>query len=174
MKTLIHTTQVELWVENVMKVDGRRVAALALPWACESNNAWEIIKITILLGVQLSSRCLSKCWSILTYSKRHEIFLVVWKCLILCQIIFTCGKCWFSSFIRRKRRLKRNESSKKFTKMLLYVKQRVVIGSVASKAVILMLTTVRVKDDQKPSKTLNWRHCSTRIRAKRKKSLLQH
>ena len=33
---------------------------------------------------------------------------------------------------------------------------------------------VRVKEGQKPSKTLNWRHCSMRIRAKRKKSLLQH
>ncbi|EGI65607.1 Mariner Mos1 transposase [Acromyrmex echinatior] len=31
-----------------------------------------------------------------------------------------------------------------------------------------MLTTVRVKEGQKPSKTLNWRHCSMRICAKRK------
>ena len=31
---------------------------------------------------------------------------VVWKCLILCQIIVICGKCWFTSFIRRKRWLK--------------------------------------------------------------------
>ena len=37
-----------------------------------------------------------------------------------------------------------------------------------------MLTTARVKEGQKPSKMLNWRHCSMRIRAKRKKSLLQH
>ena len=29
-------------------------------------------------------------------------------------------------------------------------------------------------DAEKPSKTLNWRHCSMRIRAKRKKNLLQH
>ena len=48
-----------------------------------------------------------------------HILLVVWKCLILCHIIVICGKCWFSSFIRRKRRLKRIESSKKFTEMLL-------------------------------------------------------
>ena len=47
------------------------------------------------------------------------ILLVVWKCLILCQIIVICTKCWFSSFIRIKRRLKRIESSKKFTEMLL-------------------------------------------------------
>ena len=50
----------------------------------------------------------------------------------------------------------------------------ILIGSVASKTVISMLTTVRVKKGQKPLKTLNWRHCSMRIRAKRKKSLLQH
>ena len=31
---------------------------------------------------------------------RH-ILLFVWKCLILCQIIVICGKCWFSPFIRR-------------------------------------------------------------------------
>ena len=37
-----------------------------------------------------------------------------------------------------------------------------------------MLTTVRVKEGQKPSKTLNWRHCSITIRAKRKKRLLLH
>ena len=37
-----------------------------------------------------------------------------------------------------------------------------------------MLTIVRVKEGQKPSKTLNLRHCSMGIRAKRKKSLLQH
>ena len=35
-----------------------------------------------------------------------------------------------------------------FTEMLLYVKQRAVIGSVASKTVISMLTTVRVKEDK--------------------------
>ena len=43
---------------------------------------------------------------------RH-ILLVVWKCLILRQIIVICGKCWFSSFVRGKRWLKRIESSKK-------------------------------------------------------------
>ena len=59
------------------------------------------------------------------------------------------------SFIRRKRQLKRIESSKQFTEMLLEVKQRAVIGSVALKTVILMSTTVRVKKGQKPSKTLN-------------------
>ena len=31
---------------------------------------------------------------------RH-ILLVEWKCLILCQIIVICGKCWFSFFIRK-------------------------------------------------------------------------
>ena len=35
-----------------------------------------------------------------------------------------------------------------------FVKQRAVIGSIASKTVISMLTTVRVKENQKPSKTL--------------------
>ena len=84
---------------------------------------------------------------------RH-ILLVVRKCPILCQIIVICGKCWFSSSIRRKRRLKHIESSKKFTEMLLWVKQRAVIGSVASKTVISMLMTVCVKESQKPSKTL--------------------
>ena len=48
------------------------------------------------------------------------------------------------------------------------------IGSVASKTVISMLTTVCVEEGQKPSKTLNWTHYSMKIRAKRKKSLLQH
>ena len=48
------------------------------------------------------------------------------------------------------------------------MKQRAVIGSVASKTVISMLTTVRVKEGQKPPKTLNWRHCLIMIRAKRK------
>ena len=38
--------------------------------------------------------------------------------------------------------------------MLLYVKQCAVIGSIASKTVISMLTTVHVKEGQKPSKTL--------------------
>ena len=73
---------------------------------------------------------------------------------------------------KKKQRLKRIESSKKFREMLLQVKQHSMIGSVASKTVISMLTTVRVKEGQKPSKTLNWRHCLMRIRAKRKKSLL--
>ena len=40
------------------------------------------------------------------------------------------------------------------------MKQRAVIGSVASKTVISMFMTVREKEGQKPSKTLNWRHCS--------------
>ena len=71
-------------------------------------------------------------WHISDFFWRH-ILLVVWKCLILCQLIVICGKCWFSSFIQRKRRLKRIESSKKFTAMLLEVKQCAVIGSVASK-----------------------------------------
>ena len=83
---------------------------------------WIKNKNIYLLGAQLSSRFLwtdgsiSKCRSILTYPKRHEpsldiwetnrfdtlvilfwrhILLVVWKCLILCQIIVICGKCWF-------------------------------------------------------------------------------
>ena len=90
------------------------------------HQIYEIIKM--ILGAQLSSRCLwidgssSKCWSILTYPKRHEssldILLVVWKCLILCQIIVICGMCWFSSSIRIQRRLKRIKSSNKFTEML--------------------------------------------------------
>ena len=63
-------------------------------------------------------------------------------------------KVLISFFIRRKRRLKRIESSKKFSEMLLWVKQRAVIGSAASKTVISILTTVRVKEGQKPSKTL--------------------
>ncbi len=32
----------------------------------------------------------------------YHILLVLWKCLILCRIIVICGKCWFSSFIRKK------------------------------------------------------------------------
>ena len=44
----------------------------------------------------------------------------LWKCLNLWQIVVICGKCWFSSFIQRKRRLNCIESSKKFTEMLLY------------------------------------------------------
>ena len=36
-----------------------------------------------------------------------HILLVVWKCLILCQIVVICGKCWFSSFIGWKRRQSR-------------------------------------------------------------------
>ena len=36
------------------------------------------------------------------------------------------------------------------------------------------LTTVRLKEGQKPPETLNWRHSSMRIREKRKKSLIQH
>ena len=39
------------------------------------------------------------------------------------------------------------------------MKQRPVIGSVASNTVISMLTTARMKEGQKPSKMLNWRHC---------------
>ena len=54
------------------------------------------------------------------------------------------------------------------------MEQRAVIGSVASKTMISMMTTVRVKEGRKSSKTLNWRHSSKRIRDKRKKSLLQH
>ena len=46
---------------------------------------------------------------------RH-ILLVVWKCLILCQIIIICGKCWFSSSIRRKWRPKSIKSSKNFSR----------------------------------------------------------
>ena len=137
----------------------------------KNDQFWPISQKTLILGAQLSSRCL---W-MLTCPKHHEpsldiwktnrfdtlvilfwrhILLVVWKCLILCQTIVICRECWFSSFIRRKRRLKRIESSKKFTEMLLLVKQRAVIGSVASKTVISMLTTVRAKEGQKPSKTL--------------------
>ncbi|GJQ65788.1 hypothetical protein Trydic_g3913 [Trypoxylus dichotomus] len=33
-------------------------------------------------------------------------------------------------------------------------------GSVPSRTVISMLTTARVKKGPKPSKTVNWRHCS--------------
>ena len=43
---------------------------------------------------------------------RH-ILLVVWNCLILCQITVICGKCWFSSTIRRKRRLKAHQELQK-------------------------------------------------------------
>ena len=60
-----------------------------------------------------------------------------------------------------------------YTEMLLYVKRYAVIASVVSKTAISMLTTDRVKEGQKPSKTLNWRHFSMKIRAKCKKSLLQ-
>ena len=61
---------------------------------------------------------------------RH-ILLVVWKCLILCQIIVIYGKCWFSSFIQRKRRLKSIESSKKLTEMKAKNLRRRWIGSIA-------------------------------------------
>ncbi|GJQ80039.1 hypothetical protein Trydic_g5018 [Trypoxylus dichotomus] len=58
--------------------------------------------------------------------------------------------------------------------MLFEVKQRAVTGSVASKTVISMLTTVRLKEGPKPSKTLDSRHYSMRIHAKRNKSFHQH
>ena len=49
-------------------------------------------------------------------------------------------------FHSKKWRLKRMESSKKFTEILLWVKQRALIGSVASKTVISMLTNVGVNE----------------------------
>ena len=57
----------------------------------------------------------------------------------MCQIIVICGKCWFSSIIQRKQRLKRIESFEKFTEMLLWAKQRAVIGFVVLKMVIFIL-----------------------------------
>ena len=62
--------------------------------------------------------------------------------------IVICGKCWFSSFIWRKRLQKVYEDA------ALSETTWCVIGSVASKTVISMLKTNRVKEGQKPSKTL--------------------
>lgn len=55
--------------------------------------------------------------------------------------------------------------------MLLKVNQRAEICSVTFKTVIFMLT-VRLEEGQTPSKTLNLRHCSMRIRVKRKKRIM--
>ena len=85
-----------------------------------------------------------------SWCPRRYILLVVWKCLILCQIIVICGKCWFSSFIRRKRLQKVYEDAAlSETTCRSYV-----LRYEASKTVISLLMTVRVKEGQKPSKTL--------------------
>ena len=57
-------------------------------------------------------------------------------------------------FHSKKTAAEAHQELQKFTEIMLWVKQRAMIGSVASKTVISILTTDRVKEGQKPSKTL--------------------
>lgn len=100
-----------------------------------------------------------------------HIPLVVCKCLILCQIIMIFGKRSFILPITENGSWSASRTPKCLQKCWSK-KQRVMIGSIASNAVIYMLMTVPVIEGQKFSRTLNWRHWSKRMHAKRWKSLL--
>ena len=73
---------------------------------------------------------------------------------------------WFFAFIWRKVRLRLIECSQILMVRLLLVKERVVSGFSASRAVILMSRTGMGVEKNKFSKTPNWRHYLLKTRAK--------
>ena len=74
-------------------------------------------------------------------------------------------KFWFSALIWRNLRLRLIECSQVFTVRLLLVKNRVVSGFIASRAVILMSRTGIAVEKRKFSKFPNWRYYLLKTRA---------
>ena len=104
----------------------------------------------------------------------HYKFILDRRCQFLSQILVICGTFWFSAFIGRKLHLRLIECSEVLTARLLLVKERVVSGFNASKAVILMSRTSMTVKNRKFSKIPNWRHYLLKTRAKRKKNCRNH
>ena len=112
--------------------------------------------------------CQHKNSTTLTNLCFHHKFILDWSCRFLSQILVICGKFWFSAFIWRKLRLRLIECSKILTVRLLFVKEHVVRGFNASRAVILMSRTgMAVK--KKISNIPNRRHYFLKTRANARK-----